>query len=293
MTLADPALVAPTPSLRPRRRANPLRHLRDPLILLSVVILLVVAGMALGAGWLYPGDPLDMVAMPYLWPGADMEFPLGTDSLGRDLAAGLLHGARATLLVGLSSAALCLLLGTSVGALAGWFGGWTDAVLGRITEIFQTMPTMLLVIVLLAISDPSLPLIALAIALASWPMVARLARAEFMVQKHRDYVLAARALGYGPARIIFVEILPNVLPTLIVATSVLVANGILIESAVSFLNLGDPNTVSWGSLIGNGRTQIRTEWFLSAIPGVAIILTVLAINLIGDRLTRILNPRLS
>lgn len=277
------------PTRRPPRKR---RMLGDPFTALALLILLAVAVMAINAPWIYPGDPLDMVATPYLWPAEDMAFPLGTDSLGRDLTAGLCHGARATLLVGLTSAALCLVLGTLIGAAAGYVGGTTDLILMRVTEVFQTMPTMLLVIVLLAISDPSLTLIVVAIALASWPMVARLARAEYITLRNRDFVLAARALGYGPLRIAFIEILPNALPTLIVATSVLVANGILIESAVSFLNLGDANTVSWGSLIGAGRTQIRTEWYLSAIPGIAIILTVLAVNFIGDRLTRILNPRL-
>ncbi|WP_136684152.1 ABC transporter permease [Falsirhodobacter xinxiangensis] len=282
MTVIDHPLRA-----RPKRRP-----LRDPFLLLPLLVLLAVAVMAISAPWLFPGDPLDMVAMPYLWPLDDPAFPLGTDSLGRDLTAGLFHGARATLLVGISSAALCLGFGTLIGAAAGYLGGRTDLILMRVTEIFQTMPTMLLVIVLLAISDPSLTLIVVAIGLASWPMVARLARAEFITLRHRDFVLAARALGYGPFRIVFIEILPNALPTLIVATSVLIANGILIESAVSFLNLGDANTVTWGSLIGAGRTQIRTEWYLSAIPGIAIILTVLAVNFLGDRLTRILNPRL-
>lgn len=266
-------------------------YLRDPLTFLAVTVLVAVVGMAIGAGWLFPGDPMDMVAMPFLWPGEDAAYPLGTDPLGRDLLAGLFHGARATLSVGVSSAILCLVIGSLAGAAAGYFGGAVETVIMRVTEIFQTMPTMLLIIVLLAISNASLTLVVLAIGLASWPMVARLARVEFLTLRNRDFVHAARSLGYSNLRIIFIEILPNALPTLIVATSVLVANGILIESAVSFLALGDPNVVTWGSMIGNGRTQIRTEWYLSAIPGVAIILTVLSVNLMGDRLTRMLNPR--
>lgn len=267
------------------------KGLQDPFFVLSSIVVVVVVVMAALADTLYPGDPLDMVADPLLWPGQDMMFPLGTDTLGRDLAAGIVHGARASLLVGLSSAVLGLVIGTTVGSIAGYFGGWIEDVLIRITEIFQTIPTMLLIIVILAIGDPSLNLIALSIGLASWPMIARLARAEFKSLREADFVMAARGLGYGRPRIIVREILPNAMPTLIVAASVLVANGILLESAVSFLNLGDPNVVSWGSLIGAGRTQLRTEWYLSALPGLAIVLTVLAINIIGDRLTDILNPK--
>lgn len=286
-------MSAPSTSLRATaRRSNRwIRGFSDPMTFLAAIILFSVIFMAATANYFFPGDPMDMVAMPYLWPGEDMSFPLGTDLLGRDLLAGLFHGARPSLLVGISSALLCLVIGTAIGATAGYFGGAVEVVLMRITEIFQTMPTILVVIVLLAISDPSLVLVVVAIGLASWPTVARLARAEYLSLKNREFVQAARTLGYSTFRIIFIEILPNALPTLIVSTSVLIANGILMESAITFLNLGDPNVVSWGTLIGNGRTQLRTEWYLSGIPGVAIILTVLAVNLIGDRLTRILNPR--
>lgn len=288
-TIVDDA--KPTAAIRHLRIPRVPKSLKDPFLVFSVLVILAVFAMAVFAQTLYPDDPMDMVAMPLLWPGADMMYPLGTDSLGRDLTAGIVHGSRASLLVGFSSAALGLLIGTTIGALAGYFGGWLEDVLVRITEIFQTIPTMLLIIVILAIGDASLDLIALSIGLASWPMIARLARAEFKALREADFVMAARGLGYGTPRIIVREILPNALPTLIVAASVLVANGILLESAVSFLNLGDPNVVSWGSLIGNGRTQIRTEWYLSALPGVAIVLTVLSLNIIGDRLTDILNPR--
>ncbi|WP_081952628.1 ABC transporter permease [Rhizobium sp. YS-1r] len=292
--LSNPILKsAKSENIRPRTLRLPRlpKSLRDPFFVFSVLALLTVFAMALLADPLYPGDPLDMVPDPFLWPGDDLMFPLGTDSLGRDLTAGIIHGSRASLLVGFSSAVLGLLIGTTVGSIAGYFGGWIEDVLVRITEIFQTIPTMLLIIVILAIGDTSLNLIALSIGLASWPMIARLARAEFKSLREADFVMAARGLGYGTPRIIVSEILPNALPTLIVAASVLVANGILLESAVSFLNLGDPNVVSWGSLIGAGRTQIRTEWYLSALPGIAIVLTVLSLNIVGDRLTDILNPK--
>lgn len=283
------SLLATDPNDRPRLRLP--KSLRNPLFVLAVIVLLGVLVMAVFAAQIAPYDPLDMVNMPFLWPFADPSSPLGTDQLGRDLFSGIVQGSRATLLVGFSSAVLGLLIGTCVGALAGYFGGWVDIILMRVTEIFQTMPTLLLIIVILAIGNPSIPLIAISIGLAAWPMIARLARAEFLSLREADFVMAARALGYPTGRIILREILPNALPTLIVGASVLVANGILLESAVSFLNLGDPNVVSWGSLIGNGRTHIRSEWYLSALPGVATVLTVLSLNILGDRLTDILNPR--
>lgn len=284
--MSDATLVKPH-----RRRLRIPPSMRDPLFVLASVIFTAVILMAIFADVLAPTNPLDMVSMPFLWPFEDSYSPLGTDQLGRDLFAGIVHGSRSTLAVGFSAAIFGLLIGTTVGATAGYFGGWIDSALMRLTEIFQTMPTMLLIIVLLAIGDPSIPLIAISIGLAAWPMIARLARAEFKALREADFVMASKSLGYPTSRIILREILPNAMPTLVVGASVLVANGILLESAVSFLNLGDPNVVSWGSLIGNGRTQIRTEWYLSALPGLATVLTVLSLNIIGDRLTDILNPR--
>jgi peptide/nickel transport system permease protein len=272
-----------------RRRAP--AYLRDPFLWAAVIVLAAIILLAAMAPLIYPGDPLDMVDAPLLWPGENWAHPLGTDQLGRDVAAGIVHGARVSLLVGFFAALIGLVVGTAIGATAGYFGGTIDNVLVRVTELFQTIPTVLLVIVILAIGDPSVPLIVFAIGIASWPMIARLARAQFMALREADFVMAARGLGYGTARIILREILPNALPTLVVATSVLVANGILAEAGLSFLNLGDPNQVSWGSLIGNGRSMLRSEWYLSALPGIAIVLTVLSVNIIGDRLTDILNPR--
>lgn len=272
-----------------RRRAP--AYLRDPFLWAAVLVLASIVVLAAAAPLIYPGDPLDMVDAPLLWPGDNWAHPLGTDQLGRDVAAGVVHGARVSLLVGFFAALIGVVIGTTIGAAAGYFGGAIDNVLVRITELFQTIPTVLLVIVILAIGDPSVPLIVFAIGIASWPMIARLARAQFMALREADFVMAARGLGYGTPRIIFCEILPNALPTIVVATSVLVANGILAEAGLSFLNLGDPNQVSWGSLIGNGRSMLRSEWYLSALPGLAIVLTVLSVNIIGDRLTDILNPR--
>ncbi|SAK67627.1 ABC transporter permease [Caballeronia ptereochthonis] len=266
--------------------------LRNPSALAGIVLLAAFIALALGAPRLFPGDPLDMVAAPFEWPGADPLYRLGTDSLGRDVAAGVAHGARVSLLIGASSAAIGLVIGTLVGALGGFFGGLLDDLLVRITELFQTVPSFLLVIVIVAIGRPSVTIIALAIGIASWPTVARIVRAEFRTLRRSDFVLAARSQGFGNARIIFGEILPNALPPVIVTASVMVASAILIESSLSFLGMGDPNVVTWGGMIGAGRDSLRTAWYLTAVPGAAIVLAVLALNLLGDGLNDALNPRM-
>lgn len=266
--------------------------IRNPAGMAGLFLLIAVFLMAALAPFLYPGDPLDMVAQPFLWPGENPEFPLGTDSLGRDVAAGIVHGSQVSLQIGFSAVVVSLLIGTVVGALAGYFGGRVDDILVHITELFQTFPTFLLVVVLVAIGSPSVSLISLAIGIASWPTIARLVRAEFRSLRESDFVLAARSQGFSSVRIIFQEMLPNALPSIIVTTSVMVASAILIESALSFLGFGDPNRVSWGSMIGAGRESLRTAWFLTALPGTALVLTVLSLNLVGDALNDALNPRL-
>ncbi|MDR5827494.1 ABC transporter permease [Caballeronia sp. LP006] len=266
--------------------------LRNPSALAGLVLLAAFIVLALSAPHFFPGDPLDMVALPFEWPGADPMYRLGTDSLGRDVAAGVAHGTRVSLLIGASAAAIGLLIGTLVGAIGGFFGGLVDDLLVRITELFQTVPSFLLVIVIVAIGRPSVTIIALAIGIASWPTVARIVRAEFRTLRQSDFVLAARSQGFSNARIIFGEILPNALPPVIVTASVMVASAILIESSLSFLGMGDPNVVTWGGMIGAGRDSLRTAWYLTAIPGAAIVLAVLALNLLGDGLNDALNPRM-
>ena len=259
----------------------------------GLAILLVVIVVAIAGPLLYPESPWKMVERPFLPPFTEDGLPLGTDALGRDVMAGLVHGARVSLLVGLVSTLVALLIGVPVGALAGYFGGWTDDGLMRFTEFFQTIPSFALAIVLLAIFQPSLAYVILAIAIVSWPPVARLVRGEVLSLRTREYVEAAVLSGQGSLQIILRQVLPNALPPIIVLASLMVATAILLESSLSFLGLGDPNVMSWGYMIGTARTVIRTAWWLSFIPGVAILLTVLALNLIGEGLNDALNPRLS
>jgi peptide/nickel transport system permease protein len=195
-------------------------------------------------------------------------------------------------MIGLLATAAAVAVGTVIGGVAGYYGGLVDDVLMRVTEFFQTIPTFLFAILLVAILTPSIRSIVIAIAVVSWPAVARLVRGEFLAMRRREFVQACISLGMSDRRVIFRHILPNCLSPIIVTGSLIVATAILIESALSFLGLGDPNTMSWGFMIGAGRTFLRTAWWLCTIPGIAILLTVLAINLLGEGLNDTLNPRL-
>jgi peptide/nickel transport system permease protein len=278
----------------PWRSRWPTLHalVRLPSAIVGLVLLSVVAGIAVFAGVLFPGDPLDIVGQPLLRPWEDPAFLLGTDQLGRDIAAGLAHGARVSLLVGLTAAGVGVTVGTLIGATAGYFGGKVDAVLTWLIEIFQTTPSFLLVIVIVSITQSSLEVIAVVIGLTTWETVARLIRAQFRALLSSDFVLAARSLGYGHCRIILREILPNALPPVVVTASVMVAGAILMESSLAFLGVGDANKVSWGSMIGDGRDMLRTAPHLTVIPGLALIVTVFSLNLLGDALIEAMNPRL-
>jgi peptide/nickel transport system permease protein len=249
----------------------------------------IVTGAVIGP-FVYPVDPFEMMGRPSIAPGG--RFLLGTDVSGRDILAGLIHGARVSLLIGLVASLGATLLGLAVGAIAGFYGKVLDTVLMRCTDFFLTIPSFVLAVVLIAIFRPSLINITASIAIVSWPPIARLARAEFIAHRDREYVQACRALGMSNPEIIVRQILPNALPPVIVVSSLLVATAILTESGLSFLGLADPNTISWGYMIGVGRTVLRTAWWMSAIPGLAILITVLCINLVGEGLSDALNPRL-
>lgn len=266
-------------------------YLQPAILSGGFILAAVLAGALLAPLW-FPDDPLDMVGAPFTWPGADPGLPLGTDLMGRDLLVGLLHGARVSLLVGLSSAVIALVIGVVVGAAAGFYRGAADAVLMRITEFFQTIPAFLLAIILVAVLEPSLGTIIFALGVTSWTSIARLVRSEFISLREREFVRASIALGASDFHLIVHEILPNAWTPIIVSTGLLVANAILSEAGLSFLGLGDPNVVSWGSMIGLGRDALRTGWYMTAIPGLAIVATVLALNLLSDALHAALNPRL-
>jgi peptide/nickel transport system permease protein len=255
--------------------------------IVAAILLMVVA-----APLLYPGDPADMVAPPFLWPLQDREFPFGSDVLGRDLGAEIFHGAHVSLLIGATATAAAVTIGIVVGALAGYYGGPIDDALMGITEVMQTIPPFVLAIIVVAAFRPSLETIVLAISVVSWPAVARLVRAEVLSLREREFVQAGIAIGMTDLRIILTQILPNALTPVIVAASLMMATSILIEAGLAFLGLGDPNVISWGAIIGAGRDSIRDAWYISAVPGIAIFAAVLGLNLVGEGLADALNPRL-
>jgi len=258
----------------------------------GLVILLLVGGLAALAPVLFPFSPWDMQGAPFAPPGEE-GFLLGSDSLGRDVAAGIAYGASVSLLVGGVSTLAALFIGVVLGAVAGYAGGAIDDAIMRFTEFFQTIPSFLLAVVLVAIFTPNIGSIVTAIAIVSWPPVARVVRAEFLSLRHREFVQAAEVQGRSQWHIVFREILPNALSPIIVLASLTVASAVLLEASLSFLGLGDPNLMSWGFMIGAGRSVIRLAWWMSVFPGVALFLTVLALNLVGEGLSDAMNPRLA
>jgi peptide/nickel transport system permease protein len=266
--------------------------LRNRGAVVGLGVLVLVGILAATAGMMFPYSPWDMRGAPFMPPG-ETEFLLGCDSLGRDVAAGIAYGSRVSLLIGAVSTFVAVLFGISLGAIAGYAGGAVDDAIMRFTEFFQTVPSFLLAVVLVAIFSPSIASIMAAIAIVSWPPVARVIRAEFLSLRSREFVHAAEVLGRSRTAIIFREILPNALSPIIVLASLMVASAILLESGLSFLGLGDPNLMSWGFMIGAGRSVIRIAWWMSVFPGLAIFLTVLALNLVGEGLSDAMNPRLA
>ena len=257
----------------------------------GLIILFFVILMAVIANWIYPDDPFRLAGKPMSSPGTN-GFLLGSDTLGRDVAAGIAHGAKTSILIGLLATIAAVFIGIIFGALAGYYGGVIDDSLMRVTEIFQTIPSFVFAILLVAIMKPSIESIVIAITVVSWPAVARLVRGEFMSLKNREFVQACHTLGMNDSRIMMREILPNCLSPVIVIGSLMVATAILIESGLAFLGLGDPNIMSWGFQIGAGRTMLRSAWWVCTFPGIAILITVLAINLVGEGLNDAFNPRL-
>jgi len=268
------------------------RYRRNPAAVVGLFLLLGVIGLALTADLFFPRNPLSLAGRPLQWPFTNPNLWLGTDQTGRDIAAQIFHGARVSLVIGLIATVISIAIGVLVGALSGYYGGWLDDALMRVTEAFQILPNFLLLLVLVAVFGSTLPTVIVAIGVVSWPPAARLTRAEFMSLRNREFVEAGRTLGLRDARLIFQEILPNALPPVIVYASVIMSVAILLESALAFLNLSDPNVPSWGNLIGGGRGVLRVQWYVSAIPGVAILCTVLGVSLVGQGVNDALNPRL-
>jgi len=279
--------TALVPVVRRRRLLRRALRTRTGATGAALTLLLVVVGLL--APLLAPFDPF-AVDGPSLSPPSQTH-PFGTDALGRDLLSGVLYGARTSLLVAACVAVLVVVVGTSVGLVSGYVGGWVDDVLMRITELFQVLPRFFLALVVIAFFGPGLDRLVLLLGLTSWPLLARVVRAETLALRTREFVEAARVQGASTARILLREILPNALPPGIALLGLLVAQVILIEASLSFLGLGDPSVVSWGALASEAQRFLRVAWWLSLFPGVAIMLAVLGLNLLGDGFTDAISGR--
>jgi len=255
-----------------------------------VVLVLIILASVFGP-IIYPVAPREMVWVPLTPPGQS-DYIFGTDYLGRDLLAGLLSGGRVTMAIGFAGAILTVLIGVTVGALAGFYGGWIDKFLMKLTEFFQVLPNLLFAMVVVMLFSPTLLNISIAIGIISWTSTARLTRAEFMRIRELDFVKAQRCIGVSDARLIWQAILPNAAPPLIVVAALSIGTAILFEAGLAFLGLSDPNTTSWGRMIGDNRPYILDSSWGVTLPGLAIFLTVLAISLVGDGLNDAVNPKL-
>jgi len=266
-----------------------LRHNR--MAMAGGLIVLFMFVMAAAAS-LLSADPAAIdVSQRLLPPGGG--HLLGTDDLGRDVLVRMLYGARISLLVGFVAVGISCLIGILLGALAGYYGGWIDALLMRFVDIMLCFPTFFLILAVIAFLNPSIWNIMIVIGLTSWMGVARLIRAEFLSLRQRDFVLAAQALGVSDLRLIFRHILPNALSPVLVSATLGVAGAILTESALSFLGIGvQPPTPSWGNMLIIGKQTLGSAWWLSVFPGLAILITVLGYNLLGEGIRDALDPRL-
>ncbi|MDP9129284.1 MAG: ABC transporter permease [Candidatus Binatota bacterium] len=255
--------------------------------------LYLIIGFVLAATLAYQLSPYDPFALgddTLIAPRGDHW--MGTDDLGRDTLSRVIHGSRVPLLVGFLATAASMALGILIGSLSGYFGGRTDIVLMRVTEYVLVVPRFFLALLVVAMLGTGIEKIILVIGILGWPEVARVVRAQFLTFREREFVVAARAIGASHAKVIFREILPNAIPPAVVVASILVARAILLEAGLSFLGLGDPNLISWGSLLSEAQERISASVWLALFPGLAISLVVLCINLFGDGINDVLNPKL-
>ena len=266
-------------------------YLKNYSAVLGLIVLSLIVIISLIGPLIYSTDPFEMVWAPFTHPG-EQGFILGTDYLGRDLLAQIIHGGKTTLAVGCAAAFLSVFIGITIGSLSGFYRGWVEEALMRITEFFQVLPTLLFSMVIVALFGASLPVITFAIGIVSWTAVARITRAEFLRIRELEYVTASRSVGARNIYLIMQVILPNALPPIVVQATLMVGSAILFEAGLSFLGLSDPNVMSWGAIMGNNRQYILLEGYILMYPGLAIFITVLAISLVGDGLNDALNPKL-
>jgi peptide/nickel transport system permease protein len=265
---------------------------RNRLAISGLALVLGLFAVALLAHWLAPYDP-DFIDLKQVLMSPSPAHLLGTDTLGRDVLSRIIFGARVSLLVGFVAVGIATLIGVLVGALAGYYGGVLDQILMRLVDLMLCFPTIFLILAVIAVLGPSIWNIMAVIGLTSWMGVARLIRAEFLSLREREFVVAARALGASDARLIWRHLLPNALTPVMVSATLGVAGAILVESSLSFLGLGvQPPTPSWGNMLTMGKDNIEIAWWLSVFPGLAILVTVMSYNFLGEGIREAIDPRL-
>ena len=273
------------------------RFALNPAALVGSLILLVVISAAVAAPWVAPHDPAKQSLLrrftPPVWqPGGNAAYPLGTDQVGRDVLSRIIHGARISLLVGISAVIVSLLIGVTAGLVSGFMGGRIDTVIGSVVDVTLSFPQILLALAFVAALGPSLATVIVVLGMTGWERYTRVVRAEVMALREKEFIEAARAMGVGRPRIIFRHILPNTMSSIVVMSTLQVAQAILAEAALSFLGVGSGRAYpTWGQMISLGRDFVAVAWWLPTLPGLAILLTVVAINLVGDRLRDALDPR--
>ncbi|MGH9979594.1 MAG: ABC transporter permease [Nitrososphaeraceae archaeon] len=267
------------------------KYKKNRLGIVALGFIVVFSLLSVLASHFSPDGPFGIGSEPVLAPNILAGHPMGTDNLGRDIFSGFLNGGQVSITIGVLAALGSTVIGIMVGAIAGFYGGIVDSTLMRITEFFQILPSFLLALVLIAILEPSFFNVVLVMVVASWPYTARIIRAEFLSLREREFVLSAIAEGRSNRAIIFYEILPNAIAPAIVIASFIVADAILIETGLSFIGLGDQNLISWGYMIRNSVEYMREAWWMTLFPGMAVVLTALAFNLMAFALNDVLNPR--
>jgi peptide/nickel transport system permease protein len=267
------------------------RVLQNPVGVASASVILFLLVVAAIGPLVYVSDPFELTMETTAAPGG--VYPLGTDDLGRDVLAGLIEGVKVSLFVGCAAAFAATVIGVAIGAIAGYLGGWIDTAIMRVAEFFQVMPTFILSVLIVSLLGPGLVRIVIVIALLSWPQTARVARGEVLRVSQLDFVDSARCMGISGPRILLGEVIPNAIAPALALATLIMAHAILLEASLSFLGLSSPDIISWGRMLSIGQHHLFTAWWLSVSPGLAIFITVLAFNLLGDALGDALNPRRS
>ena len=268
------------------------RFKKNRLAVFGGIIVLLLFTIAVFAPFVAPYNP-DAINVKHVLEAPSFSHPFGTDDLGRDIFSRVIYGSRISLAVGFVAVGIATIIGIIVGALSGYYGGWLDTIMMRFVDIMLSIPTFFLILAVIAMLEPSIWNIMIVIGITSWMGVARFVRAEFLSLKEREFVLSARALGASDFRIIFRHILPNAMSPVLVSAVLGIAGAVLVESALSFLGIGvQPPTASWGNILTIGKDNIEIAWWISVFPGLAIFVTVLAYNLLGEGIRDSIDPRL-